>query len=40
MDAVYSGQAGTLAFLEGAEVRVLRANHLDSEFAISPAVCR
>lgn len=35
MDAVYSGQAGTLAFLEGAEVRVLRANHLDSEFAIS-----
>jgi hypothetical protein len=34
MDAVYSGQAGTLAFLEGAEVRVHRASNFDSEITI------
>jgi hypothetical protein len=34
VDAVYSGQAGTLALLEGAEVRVCRAYDLESEFVI------
>ena len=34
MDAVYSGQAGTLALLEGAEVRVVRAGNLEYDFVI------
>jgi hypothetical protein len=34
MDAVYSGQAGVMALLEGAEARVRRADDFDSEFVI------
>jgi tetratricopeptide (TPR) repeat protein len=34
MDAVYSGQAGTLAFLEGSEARVHRGVNFDIEIAI------
>jgi tetratricopeptide (TPR) repeat protein len=34
VDAVFSGQAGTLAFIEGSEVRVHRVNNFDSEITI------
>ena len=34
MDAVYSGQAGVIAFIEGAEARVRDANSLEIEMTI------
>lgn len=35
MDALYSGQAGVIALLEGAEARVQRVGNADAEFTIS-----
>lgn len=34
MDALYSGQAGVMALVEGAEVRVRRADNFEAEFTI------